>query len=76
MLIQLREKFNVEDVKFLEELFIQEGILFDLSSVEEETDIDDLNLQMISLLQAAMEQLTTTVDEVREKCALSFSYYR
>jgi len=64
MLIQLREKFNVEDVKFLEELFIQEGILFDLSSVEEETDIDDLTLQMISLLQAAMEKLTTTVDEV------------
>jgi len=72
MLIQLREKFNVEDVKFLEELFIQEGILFDLSSVEEESDIDDLTLQMISLLQAAMEKLTATVDEVRQKCAIIF----
>lgn len=72
MLIQLTEKFNVEDVKFLEELFIQEGILFDLSSVEEESDIDDLTLQVISLLQAAMEKLTATVDEVRQKCAIIF----
>ncbi|KAK8468718.1 hypothetical protein PHAVU_006G094111 [Phaseolus vulgaris] len=67
ILNKLREKFNVEDVKFLEELFIQEGILFDLSSVEEETDIDDLTLQMISLLQAAMEKLTITVDELKRE---------
>ncbi|XP_047152449.1 kinesin-like protein KIN-1 [Vigna umbellata] len=67
VLNKLREKFNVEDVKFLEELFIQEGILFDLSSVEEESDIDDLTLQMISLLQAAMEKLTATVDELKRE---------
>lgn len=65
MLIQLREKLNVEDVKLLEELLIQEGILFEPPSVEEESDIEDLTLQAISSLQAAMEKLTATVDEVR-----------
>lgn len=64
MLIQLREKLNVEDVKLLEELLIQEGILFEPPSVEEESDIEDLTLQIISSLQAAMEKLTAAVDEV------------
>lgn len=64
-MIQLREKLNVEDVMLQEELLIQEGILFDPSSVEEESDIEDLTLQAISSLQAAMEKLTATVDEVR-----------
>uniref|UniRef100_K7MZZ3 Kinesin-like protein n=1 Tax=Glycine max TaxID=3847 RepID=K7MZZ3_SOYBN len=65
VLKKLREKLNVEDVMLQEELLIQEGILFDPSSVEEESDIEDLTLQAISSLQAAMEKLTATVDEVR-----------
>ncbi|RZB49452.1 Kinesin-like protein KIN-1 isoform A [Glycine soja] len=62
---RLREKLNVEDVMLQEELLIQEGILFDPSSVEEESDIEDLTLQAISSLQAAMEKLTATVDELK-----------
>ena len=65
MLIQLREKLNVEDVKLLEELLIQEGILFEPPSVEEESDIEDLTLQIISSLQTSVEKLTATADEVR-----------
>lgn len=64
MLIQLRGNLKVEDVKLLEELLIQEGILFEPPSVEEESDIEDLTLQIISSLQAAMEKLTAAVDEV------------
>ncbi|KAK7397234.1 hypothetical protein VNO78_18401 [Psophocarpus tetragonolobus] len=67
ILNRLREKLNVEDVKLLEELFIQEGILFDPSSVEEETDIEDLTLYTISSLEAAMEKLTTTVHELKRE---------
>ncbi|KAH1195934.1 GDSL esterase/lipase [Glycine max] len=63
--VSLREKLNVEDVMLQEELLIQEGILFDPSSVEEESDIEDLTLQAISSLQAAMEKLTATVDELK-----------
>lgn len=63
---------SVEDVKLLEELFIQEGILFDPSSVEEELEIEDLTLQTISSLQEALEKLTVTVDEVLEKCGRIF----
>jgi len=64
VLIQLRGNLKVEDVKLLEELLIQEGILFEPPSVEEESDIEDLTLQIISSLQAAMEKLTAAVDEV------------
>ncbi|TKY61463.1 Kinesin- protein PSS1 [Spatholobus suberectus] len=63
---ELRGKFNVEDVKLLEELFIQEGILFDPPSVEE-SDIEDLTLQTISSLQAAVEKLTAIVDELKRE---------
>ncbi|KAJ1417095.1 P-loop containing nucleoside triphosphate hydrolase [Sesbania bispinosa] len=63
ILNQLRERLNVEDVKLLEELFTQEGILFDPPSVEEESEIEDLTLQTISSLQEALEKLISTVDE-------------
>ncbi|XP_057440715.1 kinesin-like protein KIN-1 [Lotus japonicus] len=67
ILDKLRERLNVEDVKLLEELFIQEGILFDPSSVEEELEIEDLTLQTISSLQEALEKLTVTVDELKRE---------
>lgn len=62
---------NAEDVKLLEELFIQEGILFDPPS-SEDSEIEDLTLQIISSLQEALEKLTSTVDEVRGKCTIIF----
>nr|KYP71255.1 Kinesin-related protein 3 [Cajanus cajan] len=65
ILNKLREKLNAEDVKLLEEVFIQEGILFEPPSVEEESDIEELILRTISSLQAAVEELTVTVNEVR-----------
>ncbi|RDX82163.1 Kinesin-like protein KIN-1, partial [Mucuna pruriens] len=66
ILNKLREKLNVEDVKLLEELFIQEGILFEPPSVEE-SDIDELTLQTISSLQAAVEKLIATIDELKRE---------
>ncbi|RZB97310.1 Kinesin-like protein KIN-1 isoform B [Glycine soja] len=67
ILNKLREKLNVEDVKLLEELLIQEGILFEPPSVEEESDIEDLTLQIISSLQTSVEKLTATVDELKRE---------
>ncbi|MED6222309.1 hypothetical protein PIB30_063101 [Stylosanthes scabra] len=64
---KLGKILNIEDVKLLEELFIQEGILFDLQSVEEEQEIEDLNYQTISLLREALEKLTSTVDELKRE---------
>ncbi|KAK4273504.1 hypothetical protein QN277_021887 [Acacia crassicarpa] len=66
ILSKLRERMNVDDVKLLEELFILEGIVFDPQSVEElESDYEDLTLQTISSLQAALEQCMSTVDELK-----------
>ncbi|KAG4957954.1 hypothetical protein JHK84_043857 [Glycine max] len=67
ILNKLRGNLKVEDVKLLEELLIQEGILFEPPSVEEESDIEDLTLQIISSLQAAMEKLTAAVDELKRE---------
>ncbi|XP_061348503.1 kinesin-like protein KIN-1 [Gastrolobium bilobum] len=67
ILNKLGERLNVEDVKLLEELFIQEGILFDPPSVEEESEIEDLTLQTISSLQEALEKLISTVDELKRE---------
>ncbi|XP_054804383.1 kinesin-like protein KIN-1 isoform X1 [Prosopis cineraria] len=68
ILTQLRERMNVDDVKLLEELFILEGIVFDPQSVEElESDYEDLTLQTISSLQAAMEQVRSTVVELKRE---------
>lgn len=52
-------------MKLLEELFILEGILFDPYSVEElESSYEDVTLRTISSLQAAVEELVFTVEEV------------
>lgn len=61
----MKESLEVEDVKLLEELFILEGILFDPYSVEElESSYEDVTLRTISSLQAAVEELVFTVEEV------------
>ncbi|XLS96883.1 hypothetical protein HN51_039618, partial [Arachis hypogaea] len=64
---ELGKRLNMEDVKLLEELFIQEGILYDLQSVEEDQEIENLNFQTISLLQEALEKLTSAIDELKRE---------
>ncbi|KAK4596038.1 hypothetical protein RGQ29_014209 [Quercus rubra] len=66
ILNKLKESLEVEDVKLLEELFILEGILFDPYSVEElESSYEDVTLRTISSLQAAVEELVFTVEELK-----------
>ncbi|KAL0005825.1 hypothetical protein SO802_013386 [Lithocarpus litseifolius] len=66
ILNKLKESLDIEDVKLLEELFILEGILFDPYSVEElESSYEDVTLQTISSLQAAVEELVFTVEELK-----------
>lgn len=66
--VQLRLSLKEEDVDLLEELFVQEGIIFDASSV---VDIDsvfrDTASEEISLLMQAVEELKETVEEVAQK---------
>lgn len=58
---------DIEQVQILEELFIQEGILFDPCSIEEsELANEDVASQTISSLQLALEELLSTIGEVRE----------
>ncbi|XP_030961026.1 kinesin-like protein KIN-1 [Quercus lobata] len=66
ILNKLKESLDIEDVKLLEELFILEGILFDPYSVEElEPSYEDVTLRTISSLQAAVEELVFTVEELK-----------
>jgi kinesin family protein 5 len=61
----LRERLDEEDVKLLEELFILEGLFFDVTSVEDlESAYQDITSWTISSLQQAVEELTYTVEEV------------
>jgi kinesin family protein 5 len=61
----LRERLDEEDVKLLEELFILEGLFFDVTSVEDlESAYQDVTSWTISSLQQAVEELTYTVEEV------------
>ncbi|KAL7259461.1 hypothetical protein ACSBR1_005372 [Camellia fascicularis] len=68
ILDKLREKLDVEVVKLLEELFVLEGIFFDLSSVEDlESAYEDVTLRTISSLQHAVEELVVTVEELKRE---------
>lgn len=59
---------GVDDVNLLEELFIQEGILFDINFVEDlESAYEDVRCRTISSLQQAVENLVVTAEEVRGK---------
>ena len=52
-------------MKLLEELFILEGLFFDVTSVEDlESAYQDITSWTISSLQQAVEELTYTVEEV------------
>ena len=63
---QLRLRLKEKDVILLEELFVQEGIIFDPNAVM--LDIDsachDIASQQIAFLVEAMGELTETVQEV------------
>lgn len=73
------ERLDVEDVKFLEELFVQEGILLDPNSKEymsASLEImsaygNDATLKTISLMQQAVEELQLEAEKVRVVSALN-----
>ena len=66
------ERLNVEDVEFLEELFIREGFLLDPNSEGYKSGSlelvsaygDDVTLQTIQLLQHSVEELELEAEKV------------
>ncbi|XP_022961553.1 kinesin-like protein KIN-1 isoform X3 [Cucurbita moschata] len=72
LLNELQESLDMEHVQILEELFIQNGILFDPCSIEEpELAYEDVTSQTISSLQLALEELlSTNVELMKENVAL------
>nr|CAB3479781.1 unnamed protein product [Digitaria exilis] len=68
ILSKLRLSLKEEDVDLLEELFLQEGIIFDPNSI---TDVDsacqDTATEEISLLMQAIEELKGTVEELTDE---------
>ena len=64
----MAENLDAEDVELLEQLFVSEGIIIDLSSAEDwQPAYEDVTLRTISSLQQAVEELLATVEEVRGK---------
>lgn len=63
--IQMKERMSNEDIKMLEEVFIQEGIIFSLDSMEEvETAYEDIVSKTIQSLQQAVDELQLKVKKV------------
>ncbi|XP_020540272.1 kinesin-like protein KIN-1 isoform X2 [Jatropha curcas] len=68
ILNRLRERLDVEDVEFLEDLFRLEGILFDPNSVDDlESACEDISLRTISSLQQALEELVFSIEELQSE---------
>ncbi|CAL2269253.1 unnamed protein product [Prunus armeniaca] len=68
ILDKLKERFDAEHVKLLEELFTLNGILFDPCSSEElDSAFEDVTSQTIVSLQQAVEELASTVDELKRE---------
>ncbi|XP_047318181.1 kinesin-like protein KIN-1 [Impatiens glandulifera] len=69
ILNKLSKRLHVEDVKLLEELFIVEGVFFDLTSSAEELEsaYNDITSQTISALQQEVEDLVSTNKELIEE---------
>uniref|UniRef100_A0A7N2KR44 Uncharacterized protein n=1 Tax=Quercus lobata TaxID=97700 RepID=A0A7N2KR44_QUELO len=66
ILNKLKASLDIEDVKLFEELFILEGIIIDPYSVEElESSYEDVTLRTVSSLQEAVEELVSTVEELK-----------
>ncbi|XP_022968712.1 kinesin-like protein KIN-1 isoform X4 [Cucurbita maxima] len=72
LLNELQESLDMEHVQILEQLFIQNGILFDPCSIEEpELAYEDVTSQTISSLQLALEELlSTNVELMKENVGL------
>lgn len=66
MSVQLRLSLKEEDVDLLEELFVQEGIIFDPDIAVPDIDLafQDVASRQITSLVQAVEELTETVQEV------------
>lgn len=63
--MQMKERMSNEDIKMLEEVFIQEGIIFGLDSIEEvETAYEDVASKTIKSLQQTVEELLLKVKKV------------
>lgn len=61
----MKERMSNEDIKMLEEVFIQEGIIFSLDSMEEvETAYEDIVSKTIQSLQQAVDELQLKVKKV------------
>ncbi|EYU38269.1 hypothetical protein MIMGU_mgv1a025171mg [Erythranthe guttata] len=73
ILEKLGQRMKPEDVELLEQLFIMEGIFFDPNSVEEvELAYQDVTSTTILSLQKAVQDLSTTIDEVRPTNSIVF----
>ncbi|XP_027162679.1 kinesin-like protein KIN-1 [Coffea eugenioides] len=71
ILNKLKENFKAEDVDLLEQLFILDDFFFDPGSVEEvEAAYEDITVRTISLLQKAVEDLNSKVEELTEQNAI------
>ncbi|KAH9603982.1 hypothetical protein KSS87_023585 [Heliosperma pusillum] len=67
LLSKLQEKMCAEDVKLLEELFIQEGIMFyPISSEDFDSGLDNVTSKVIASLQTTLEELVSTVEELEK----------
>ncbi|KAL8061901.1 hypothetical protein ABFS82_02G112000 [Erythranthe guttata] len=68
ILEKLGQRMKPEDVELLEQLFIMEGIFFDPNSVEEvELAYQDVTSTTILSLQKAVQDLSTTIDELKKE---------
>ncbi|CAH8269611.1 unnamed protein product [Arabidopsis lyrata] len=65
ILEKMKERMSNEDIKMLEEVFIQEGIIFSLDSMEEvETAYEDIVSKTIQSLQQAVDELQLKVKKL------------
>jgi len=61
----MKERMSNEDIKMLEDVFIQEGIIFSLDSMAEvETVYEDIVSKTIQSLQQAVDELQQKVKKV------------
>lgn len=69
ILSKLRLSLKEEDVDLLEELFVQEGIIFDLDVAVPDIDLafQDVASRQITSLVQAVEELTETVQELTDE---------
>ncbi|VVB06732.1 unnamed protein product [Arabis nemorensis] len=65
ILEKMKERMSNEDIKMLEEVFIQEGIIFSLDSMEEvETAYKDIVSETIKSLEQTLEELQLKVKKL------------